>query len=309
MAIPDFQTIMRPLLELASTGEVGVRDAVEAMARKFALTDEERQTLLPSGKQTRIVNRTTWAKSYLLRAGLLVPVRRGVFTISQRGREVLGSGPARLTIRYLEQFPEFEGFRDRRKDGSEVPTGSPAAEVEAEESETPEDRMRLAHSAVEAALAKELLARVIAGTPAFFERVVVDLLLAMGYGGSSPDRGRVLGKPSDDGVDGVVDQDPLGLDRVYVQAKRYAVDRSVGSAAVREFAGSLGIQRATKGLFVTTSTFSSAARETAAQLGQRIVLVDGEALTRLMIAHNVGCRIEETLHLRRVDEEFFDELS
>jgi restriction system protein len=166
--------------------------------------------------------------------------------------------------------------------------------------------MRAAHRRIEAALAEELLDRVRAAPPDFFERLIVNLLLAMGYGGSAADAGRALGRSGDDGVDGVIDQDALGLDRVYIQAKRYAASNSVGPGAIRDFFGSLDRHKAAKGLFVTTSGFTSSARETADYLSKRIVLIDGEQLTRLMIRHNVGCRIEEVLHVKKVDEDFFE---
>jgi restriction system protein len=166
--------------------------------------------------------------------------------------------------------------------------------------------MRVAHRQIEISLAQELLDRILAAPPDFFERLIITLLLSMGFGGSAADAGRALGRSGDDGVDGVIDQDALGLDRVYIQAKRYAPGNNISSGAIRDFFGSLDRHKATKGLFVTTSTFSTSARETAEFLSKRIVLIDGEQLTKLMIRHNVGCRIEDTLHIKKVDEEFFE---
>ena len=175
-----------------------------------------------------------------------------------------------------------------------------------DQKQTPYETMRMAYRQIETSLIHELLERIREAPPDFFERLMVNLLLGMGYGGSTENAGRTLGRSGDDGVDGVIDQDALGLDRVYIQAKRYAVGNNIGPGAIRDFFGSLDRHKATKGLFVTTSTFSSAAKETAEHLSKRIVLVDGDQLARLMIRHNIGCRIEETLHIKKVDEEFFE---
>ena len=216
---------------------------------------------------------------------------------------MLAASPERIDNRFLSRFEEFRQFSDRSAQSTDeevVPEPADPAE------QTPDEIMRAAHRRIEAALAEELLDRVRAAPPNFFERLIVNLLLAMGYGGSAADAGRALGRSGDDGVDGVIDQDALGLDRVYIQAKRYAVGNSVGPGAIRDFFGSLDRHKAAKGLFVTTSTFTASARETADYLSKRIVLIDGEQLTRLMIRHNVGCRIEEVLHVKKVDEDFFE---
>ncbi|CAO3413380.1 restriction endonuclease [Azospirillum argentinense] len=305
MAIPDFQTLMLPVLKTAAGGgEVRIGDVVDQLADAFALTDEERARILPSGRQTTIANRVHWAKSYLNKAGLVEMTRRAHFRITPEGRNVLKSPPEKITIRFLEQFPSFKGFRDGEAGTAE------AAEVVlsvAESPLTPDEVMRQAHLRIEASLAEEILQRVRSGTPAFFEKTVVRLLITMGYGGSVTELDKALvGKSGDDGVDGIIDQDPLGLDRVYVQAKRYADGNTVGAGAIRDFFGSLNLFKATKGLFVTTSAFTTSARETADRLNTRIVLIDGIQLAKLMIRHEVGCRIEETLHIKRVDEDFFE---
>ncbi|AWJ84210.1 restriction endonuclease [Azospirillum sp. TSH58] len=305
MGIPDFQTLMLPVLKTAAGGgEVRIRDVVDILADEFALTDEERAHLVPSKQQTTFGNRVSWAKSYLSKAGLVELTRRAHFRITETGRQVLNSPPDRITVRFLEQFPSFKGFRDGEAGAVE------AAEVVlsvAESSLTPDEVMRQAHVRIEASLAEEILQRVRSGTPAFFEKTVVRLLITMGYGGSVTELDKALvGKSGDDGVDGIIDQDPLGLDRVYVQAKRYADGNTVGAGAIRDFFGSLNLFKATKGLFVTTSAFTTSARETADRLGTRIVLIDGIQLAKLMIRHEVGCRIEETLHIKRVDEDFFE---
>ncbi len=306
MAIPDFQTLMLPVLREAARGEVRISDVVERLAGEFGLSPEERSHLLPSGRQTTFANRVHWAKSYLGKAGLVELTRRAHFRITARGQQVLAQPRDRIDIRFLQQFPEFQTFREGTEDGSEAPLSSVGNGPEAT-GLTPDEVMRAATGQLEAALASELLQRVMTGTPAFFESLVVRLLIAMGYGGSVNNLDRALvGKSGDGGVDGVIDQDPLGLDRIYVQAKRYGSDNSVGASAIRDFFGSLDRFKATKGLFVTTSSFSASARETADMLSKRIVLIDGQQLARLMIRHNVGCRIEETLTIKKLEEEFFD---
>lgn len=305
MAIPDFQTLMLPVLAEAAKGEARIGEVVECLADQFGLAPEERSHLLPSGRQTTFANRVHWAKSYLGKAGLIELTRRAHFQITERGREVLARPPERIDIKFLNRFPEFQSFRFAQDgaDGAEVVTPANGATFNL----TPDEVMRAAARQLEAALASELLQRVVSGTPAFFESLVVRLLIAMGYGGSVNDLDKALvGKSGDGGVDGVIDQDPLGLDRIYVQAKRYAPDNSVGASAIRDFFGSLDRFKATKGLFVTTSSFSSSARETSELLSKRIVLIDGPQLARLMIRHSVGCRIEETLTVKRLDEEFFE---
>lgn len=306
MAIPDFQTLMLPVLAEAAKGEARIGDVVERLADQFDLSAEDRSRLLPSGRQTTFANRVHWAKSYLGKAGLVELTRRAHFQITPRGHEVLARPPERIDIKFLTRFPEFQSFRFAQ-DGADE-----AAEVVAQANGataglTPDEIMRAAARQLEAALAGELLQRVTSGTPAFFESLVVRLLIAMGYGGSVHDLDKALvGKSGDGGVDGVIDQDPLGLDRIYVQAKRYGPDNTVGASAIRDFFGSLDRFKATKGLFVTTSSFSASARETAELLSKRIVLIDGPQLARLMIRHSVGCRVEETLTVKRLDEEFFE---
>ncbi len=275
----------------------------QRLGDEFGRSDSARAARLASGRQTIFANRVHWAKTYLAKAGLVEGTRRGHFRLTQRGADVLAASPERIDNRFLSRFEEFRQFSDRSAqptDEEVVPEPADAAE------QTPDEIMRAAHRRIEAALAEELLDRVRAAPPDFFERLIVNLLLAMGYGGSAADAGRALGRSGDDGVDGVIDQDALGLDRVYIQAKRYAAGNSVGPGAIRDFFGSLDRHKAAKGLFVTTSGFTSSARETADYLSKRIVLIDGEQLTRLMIRHNVGCRIEEVLHVKKVDEDFFE---
>ena len=295
MPIPDFQTLMLPLLQLAAEKEWRISDAVERLANDYDLSQEERALLLPSGRQTTFTNRVAWAKSYLVKAGLIKPTKRAHFCISDQGRGVLSNPPSRITIKYLGQFPEFQEFRKTSESETET-NGAQLSDLVHESSLTPDETIRNAHMQLEQELADELLVKIRSGTPAFFENLVVRLLFAMGYGGSVTEINKALvGGAGDGGVDGVIDQDILGLDRIYVQAKRYADGNTVGASAIRDFFGSLDRFKATKGLFVTASTFTASARETATMLSKRIVLVDGSQLTRLMIRHNVGCRVEETL--------------
>lgn len=306
MAIPDYQFLMLPVLREASQGEVRIGAVVESLAGKLALSQEEKTALLPSGKQSIFSNRVHWAKSYLSKAGLVELTRRGYFKITERGRDVLDSNPTVIDNHFLNQFEEFREFR-RRTDEAEQDVIRPTGVQVQSDQKTPDEIMRAAHRQIETALAQDLLARVRTAPPDFFERLIVNLLLSMGYGGTSADKaGRTLGKSGDDGVDGVVDQDILGLDRVYIQAKRYGANSNIGPGAIRDFFGSLDRHKATKGLFVTTSGFSPSARETAEFLSKRIVLIDGNQLADLMIRQNIGCRIEDTLAIKNIDEEFFE---
>lgn len=306
MAIPDYQSIMLPLLSVSSDGERRIGEVVFQLTSQLELNDEDRAALLPSDKQTIFANRVHWAKTYLAKAGLLLSTKRGHFRISERGKEVLKQGPATIDNRFLSQFVEFRAFTDKAKENEASIATEAELDASTSDPATPDETMRLAHAKFESALAQELLERILASPPDFFERLIVNLLLSMGYGGRAVDAGRAIGKSGDDGVDGVIDQDALGLDRVYVQAKRYAPGNNIGSGAIRDFFGSLDRHKAAKGLFVTTSTFSLSAKETAELLSKRIVLIDGKMLTALMIRYNVGCRVEETLQIRKLDEDFFD---
>ena len=305
MSIPDYQSLMLPVLSAAAKGEVRIGQVVEELADRLRLSPEERSELLPSGKQTVISNRVHWAKFYLSRALLVEITRRGYFKITQRGEKVFAAKPQQIDKKFLGQFEEFRKFFEKWSGTSEQDSKSVIPAIE-DQKQTPDETMRKAHKQIETALGQDLLDRIRDAPPDFFERMIVDLLLSMGYGGSMKDAGRTLGRSGDDGVDGVIEQDALGLDRVYIQAKRYAPGNSIGSGAIRDFFGSLDRHKATKGLFVTTSTFSASATDTAESLSKRIVLIDGSQLTRLMIRNNVGCRIEDTLHIKKVDEEFFE---
>lgn len=299
--IPDYQTLMRPVLRAALNGERYVGDVISELGDKLKLSPEELEETVASGKKTVLANRVHWAKSYLKQAGLVEYTRRGHFTLTERGRSAL-TGDNKIDNAYLKQFPEFREFQSRTNTSDDVAKD----ETSLDDAATPDEIIRAEHKRINAALAEELLDKVRAASPKFFEALIVDLLMAMGYGGASEEAGRALGQSGDNGVDGVIDQDALGVDQVYLQAKRYAEGNAVGSGAIRDFFGALNLRRANKGIFVTTSTFSQSAKQTAEGLGSRIVLIDGFYLARLMIRYGIGCRTEETIHIKRLDEEFFD---
>ncbi len=301
MAIPDFQSLMLPVLKASAAGEIKISDVVTQLGIQLGLLNEDLSELLPSGKQTTFANRVNWAKSYLGKAGLVTLTRRGHFEASERGKQVLAAPPPRITIKFLESFPEFRSF----KEASNQAAATPQLEADNLKDLTPDEIIRTAHAELNESLSSELLSKILAAPPDFFERLVVQLLIAMKYGGSAIEAGKALGKSGDGGVDGVIDQDALGLDRIYVQAKRYT-DSKVSSGEIRDFFGSLDRFKASKGLFVTTSSFSPSAKETADSLSKRIVLLDGRLLTRLMIRFDIGCRVEETIQIKKLDEEFFE---
>ena len=248
-----------------------------------------------------IVNRVAWARIYLVKAGLLQATRRGFVAITEQGRAALAAHPQRIDNAILKTYPAFRAFITR--DAS--PNGGVETEIaESASVETPEERLRTAHGGIEAALKSELIDRILSASPSFFEKLVVALLLGMGYGGSLG-TGKVLGRSGDNGVHAVIEHDAEGANRIYVQAKRYARDPSISAVDVRNYIGCLDHSRANKGVFVTTSSFTRSAVETAGRLSKRIVLIDGDRLAALMIQFNVGTRIEETFHLRRMDEDFF----
>jgi restriction system protein len=307
MAIPDYQTLMLPVLQSSTSGELSVRDAIERLAREIKLTDEERAALLPSGKQAIFTNRVQWAKTYLVKAGLLQPTKRGYFTITDRGRAVLAQNPRRIDNSFLDQFEEFRKFRNATRLPAASDDGEQRTAPAVLDAATPEERVESASKEIEEDLRAELLDRVLKMPPAFFEKVVVDLLLAMGYGGAGADSGKRIGRTGDGGVDGVINEDALGLDIVYIQAKRYAPGNAVGVDKVREFSGAMDERGAMKGVFATTSHFAPAARAFAERVPKRLILVDGEELSRLLVRYGVGVRAVRTIELKKVDLDYFEE--
>ncbi|MBS7705203.1 restriction endonuclease [Chelatococcus asaccharovorans] len=307
MTIPDYQTVMLPVLKLSATGEYKVADVVDRIADEFHLSEEERAALLPSGRQRILHNRIHWAKFYMAKAGLLASPGRGRFTATDAGRALLATNPDKINVARLMQIPAFREFYRNEGKAEEVDPSPSTSSGEARAEATPEEQIEAAYQALQAALQTELLERIVQNSPAFFEQLIVDLLVAMGYGGSHKNAAAQLGRTGDGGVDGVINEDRLGLDRVYVQAKRYAEGNVVGRPDVQAFVGSLVGLGATKGVFVTTSSFSAQARDFVKHLSQRVILLDGQSLTALMIEHGVGVRTSRAIEFKRLDEDFFSE--
>lgn len=302
--IPTYQEFMRPLLEITSNGnEIKIRDAINSLADQFHLTQDERLEKLPSGRVTVLDNRIGWAKTYLTKSGLLESTRRAHFVITERGKQALSDPHAVIDNAYLKQFEEFNAFKEQKNDAQPIQVET---NVELEDDITPDETLRAAYKQINNALADEILTRTRQVTPAFFEQLLVDLLLAMGYGDNIEQMGHTLGQTGDNGVDGVINQDPLGVDQIYIQAKRYAQGNNVGSGDIRDFFGALNLKKAQKGIFITTSDFTASASQTAKDLGMRIVLINGKELAKLMLKYNIGSRDEQVLHLKKIDEEFFE---
>jgi restriction system protein len=301
MAIPDFQTIMLPLLQWASDGqEHHIKEAKDAMAVHFGVTQAERDEMLPSGRQPLLDNRVAWAKSYLKQAQLVEITKRGYFRITERGKELLQGPPDRITISYLGRYPEFVEFKQGKSQSDEQAPPTPD-----QDETTPDEAIENAYQLLRQDLAKALLEQIKSCSPAFFERLVVDLLLQMGYGGSRSDAGKAIGRSGDGGIDGIIKEDKLGLEALYIQAKRW--EGVVGRPEIQKFAGALAVQKSKKGVFITTSSFTKEALEYAAQIDTRIVLVDGERLAQLMIDHNVGVSPTTVYELKRIDSDYFEE--
>jgi restriction system protein len=301
--VPDYQTFMLPLLRLAGDGkERSVAETRDALAAEFQLAESDLQQMLPSGQQTMFANRVAWAKQYLTQAGLLVSTRRGYYVITNKGRQVLASSPKRVDVRFLDQFPEFRDFRVRRR-VDEPDDGS--VESSNEGDETPEELLETAYARIRGSLASELLTRVKAGSPGFFERLVVELLVKMGYGGSRREAGRAIGRAGDEGIDGVISEDRLGLEVVYIQAKKW--EGTVGRPEIHKFVGALHGKRARKGVFITTSSFTSEAIAYVEHIDPKIVLIDGRLLAELMMDFDVGVTPVATYQLKRVDSDYFSE--
>jgi restriction system protein len=305
MAVPDFQSLMLPLLRLAADGqEHRLADVRETLAKEFALSAADREERLPSGQQSKFANRVAWAKVYLGQAGVLASSRRGHFQITDRGREVLKAPPTRIDVKFLEQYPEFIEFRTPKRDGDGPRREQPLTQSDAEP-ETPEETLEAAHLKMRSSLATELLARIKAASPDFFERLVVALLLKMGYGGSRSDAGQAVGKSGDEGIDGVISEDRLGLDVVYLQAKKW--EGTVGRPEIQKFVGALHGRRARKGVFITTGTFSGEASSYVERIEPKVVLIDGRRLAELMIDFDVGVASARTYHVKRIDSDYFEE--
>ena len=302
MALPDYQTCMLPFLRFLDDGqEHSLRDTEEALAQHFKLDPSERAELLPSGQQGVFKNRLGWARTYMKKAGLLAAPKRGVFKITERGLQALASNPARIDARYLEQFPEFLDFREASRSVC-VPTDVPELTPNRA---TPEETIELAHQGLRAQLGQELLARILACSPSFFEQLVVELLVKMGYGGSRRDAGERIGQTGDGGIDGIIKEDRLGLDTIFIQAKRW--QGMVGRPEIQKFVGALQGQRARKGVFITTSSYTADARDYVSRIDTKVVLIDGQQLSGLMIDFDVGVSVAASYLVKRVDSDYFEE--
>jgi restriction system protein len=291
--LPTLQTLGR------RHDEISVGALEDDLVRSLRITAEERARMLPSGAQTVLANRLNWARAYLSRAGLIELPRRGHCRATERGRRLLAEGVNEINVGVLERYPEFVAWRTQQKEEG------PSEPAQARES--PEEAIASSYETLNAELAREIVQRVHSFSPAFFERLIIDLLVRMGYGGGRQEMARSLGRSGDGGVDGVVKEDALGLDVVYVQAKRLDPDKAVPVREVRDFVGGLEGNRATKGVFVTTSHFPSSAYDFITRVSKRVVLIDGPELASLMIRHRVGVRIKETYEVKKIDEDYFVE--
>ncbi|MBX3550144.1 MAG: restriction endonuclease [Xanthobacteraceae bacterium] len=309
MSVPDYQSLMLPLLRYAyeKGEETHIAAIVDEIAKEFSLTEDDLTTQIPSGGQTLLMNRLHWAKTYMGRAGLVESTRRGFFRVTSRGEDLLNKGLARIDNEVLSKFPEFVQWRSRTNQETEEASKKVKLRERDEDDESPEDRILAGFKEINDALSADLLDRIRSAPPVFFERLIVDLLVAMGYGGGRSEAGKALGRSGDGGVDGIINEDALGLDVVYVQAKRFAADNPVSASSVRDFVGSLEGFRAGKGVFVTTSYFPPSAVEFTARVSKRVVLIDGKELARLLIKYKVGVRTKDTYSIGALDEDYFSD--
>jgi len=301
MAIPDYQSLMLPLLRfLGDKKERSMRETIDALAKEYGLSAEELRELLPSGKQPIFDNRVGWARTYMKKAGLLESTRRGFFRITDRGSKILSQNPKEINVKYLKQFPEFIEFQIIKHER----IGENRAD-EDEKEKTPEELLETAYQQINDQLVSDLLKQIKAIPPPLFEKIVVELLVAMGYGGTLRDAGQAIGKSGDEGIDGVIKEDRLGLDAIYLQAKKW--ENTVGRPEIQKFAGALQGQRARKGIFITTSNFSKEAYDYTSRIDTKIVLIDGEQLARYMIDHNIGVSPISKYEIKKIDSDLFSE--
>jgi restriction system protein len=301
LSVPDFQSFFLPLLEFSADGkEHAISEARESIAAKMGISEESRNELLPSGNQSKFDNRVAWAKSYFVQAKVLESPKRGWFSISDRGKELLSQGHGKITVKILNQYPEFVEFHSIKKSNS-----SSENIVEPVLDETPEETLQTSYQSIRNDLAGDLLTRIKNNTPAFFENLVVDLMIAMGYGGSRADAGRSIGKSGDEGIDGIINEDKLGLDVIYLQAKRW--EGSIGRPEIQKFVGALHGRRAKKGVFITTSTFTKESKGYVATIDPRVILIDGRQLAEYMIDYDLGVSLSASYAVKKVDTDYFDE--
>ena len=304
MPIPDFQSIMLPLLKILADGKVyKYREIFEALVREFQVTEAERKEMLPSGQQEIFANRVGWAKTYLKKAGLIDSPQRATFVISEKGKEILSQNPARIDAKFLRQFPEFQEFNRVNKQNETITVESNL--LASDQEQNPEELLANSYQEIRQALATDLLSILRKLSPDDFEKLVVELLIKMGYGGSIRDAGKAVGKSGDQGIDGIIKEDRLGLDIIYIQAKRWADNNAVGRPEIQKFVGALAGQGAKKGIFITTSYFTQEALEYAPRNEIKIVLIDGEELGQLMIDYNLGVSTQKIYEIKRIDHDYF----
>ncbi len=299
MAIPDYQSIMLPLIEMAADGgEYSLREAIENLAQYFSLSDEERQAMLPSGRQATFDNRVGWARTYLKKANLLQTTRRGYFQITAKGKSTLAERPIEINVKYLERFPEFLEFKNFKRE----PSSSENLPIQIQD-KTPEENLETIVQGLNQDLASELLDNIKICSPSFFEALVIDVLVKMGYGGTRQDAGKIVGRSGDGGIDGTINEDRLGLDIIYVQAKRW--ENPVGRPEIQKFAGALQGFRARKGIFITSSLFTTEAKDFVARIDNKIVLIDGQNLAQYMIEFDAGVTTKDTYKIKKIDFDYF----
>jgi len=302
MAIPDFQSIMLPLLDFAGDEkEHTIREAIDHISDHYKLSEMERKDVLSSGQQYRIDNRVGWARTYMKKAGLLETPKRSYFKITDLGIAVLKNKPAEINVKFLEQFPDFLEFKNLKKEKD----NQEDEEMDISNSKTPQELLEFGYQKIKKDLSQELLGSVKQSSPRFFEKLVVELLLAMGYGGSRIDAGQAIGQSGDGGIDGIIKEDRLGLDVIYLQAKRW--ENIVGSKEIRNFVGSLVGQNANKGVFITTSGFTKDALEFVKTITHKVILIDGDLLTQLMIENNIGVSKVISYDVKKIDSDYFVE--
>lgn len=305
MSIPPFQETMFPLLKALSTGqELGAKSVIETVSDAFKLSDDERKQMLPSGNQRVIANRCLWALSYMKKAQLIVSPKRGVYKIAERGIDALKSGITNIGIEYLSQYPEFQEFRNRKNDQQSDIEQDDVQPIQISE-KTPEEILENAYQGIRRTLESDILEKVYSQTPDFFERLVIELLVKMGYGGSISEAGKAIGKSGDEGIDGVIKEDKLGLDIIYIQAKRWAYDNTVGRPEIQKFVGALAGQGAKKGIFITTSKFTKEALEYTPRNETKVVLIDGKRLAQLLIDNDIGVSPVIRYEIKRLDNDYF----
>lgn len=304
MTVPDFQSLMLPALRVLSDGAAAsISEVRKRVAKSERLSTSDLSDMVPSNRQTTFSNRVSWAITYMSRAGLVNRVRHGVYQITKEGKDLLEQNRASINMKVLEAYPSYVNWKKNSRSEKDPKSGTTPNFG----SSTPDEMLESAARQLREELESDVLDRVRESEPAFLEHVVVDTLIAMGYGGGDSNMGKVTGRSGDGGIDGTIREDALGLDEVYVQAKKYSVSNSVGESELRNFAGALDVAGTDKGVFVTTASFTTAALSYVERSNKRIVLIDGNELARLMVNHNVGVRTRNQFQIKRIDEDYFSQ--